>query len=91
MTHEAQEKCIRLLLLDDEALLRASLAHFLAAQLNIDESRAEEITAYLRPNPNIGTGLDQIVLFSTQPSSVSGLQVYRPLTKFSVLESQLLA
>ena len=31
-------------------------------------------------NPNIGTGLDQIVLFSTQPSSVSGLQVYRPLT-----------
>ena len=51
-----------------------------AAQLNIDESRAEEITAYLRPNPNIGTGLDQIVLFSTQPSPVSGLQVYRPLT-----------
>jgi cobalt-zinc-cadmium efflux system outer membrane protein len=50
-----------------------------AAQLNIDESRAEEITAFLRPNPNIGTGLDQVVLFSTQPSLASGAQVYRPL------------
>jgi cobalt-zinc-cadmium efflux system outer membrane protein len=49
-----------------------------AAQLNIDESRAEEITAYLRPNPGIGTGLDQIVPFSTQPSP-TGQQVYRPL------------
>ena len=49
-----------------------------AAQLNVDESRAEEITAYLRPNPGIGTGLDQIVLFSTQ-SSPTGQQVYRPL------------
>ena len=50
-----------------------------AAQLNIDESRAEEITAYLRPNPDIGTGLDQVVLFSTQPSAATGQQVYRPL------------
>ena len=50
-----------------------------AAQLNVDESRAEEITAYLRPNPNIGTGLDQVVLFSTQPSLATGAQVYRPL------------
>lgn len=50
-----------------------------AAQLNIDESRAEEITAFLRPNPSIGTGLDQVVLFSTQPSQSSGAQVYRPL------------
>jgi cobalt-zinc-cadmium efflux system outer membrane protein len=50
-----------------------------AAQLNIDESRAEEITAYLRPNPSIGTGLDQVVLFSTQPSQHSDAQVYRPL------------
>jgi cobalt-zinc-cadmium efflux system outer membrane protein len=50
-----------------------------AAQLNIDESRAEEITAYLRPNPSIGTGLDQVVLFSTQPSIKTNEQVYRPL------------
>jgi cobalt-zinc-cadmium efflux system outer membrane protein len=50
-----------------------------AAKLNIDESRAEEITAYLRPNPDIASGLDQIVPFSTQPSPTTGLQVYRPL------------
>src|SRR5208282_4045277 len=50
-----------------------------AAQLNIDESRAEEITAYLRPNPNIGSSLDQVVLFSTQPSIKTSAQVYRPL------------
>lgn len=49
------------------------------ARLNIDESRAEEITAYLRPNPDVGTGVDQIVPFSTQPSPSSGLPVYRPL------------
>lgn len=51
----------------------------LESKLNIDESRAQEITAYLRPNPDIGTGLDQVVLFSTQPSIATGAQVYRPL------------
>ena len=49
-----------------------------AARLNIDESRAEEITANLRPNPSVGSGVDQIVPFSTQPSPASGLAVYRP-------------
>ena len=49
-----------------------------AAQLNIDESRAGELTAFLRPNPNFSTGLDQVVLFSTQLSP-AGNQVYRPL------------
>jgi cobalt-zinc-cadmium efflux system outer membrane protein len=49
-----------------------------ASQLNIDESRAGELTAFLRPNPNFSTGLDQVVLFSTQPSP-AGNQVYRPL------------
>ena len=29
-----------------------------AGQLNIDESRAQEITAYLRPNPDFGLALD---------------------------------
>src|SRR5271163_2669570 len=37
-----------------------------AAQIGIDESRAQEITAYLRPNPNLTGGLDQINFFSTQ-------------------------
>ena len=33
-----------------------------AARLNIDESRAAEITAYLRPNPNLTVGLDQLTV-----------------------------
>jgi cobalt-zinc-cadmium efflux system outer membrane protein len=48
-----------------------------AAQLNIDESKAEEVTAYLRPNPDATAGLDQINPFSTQPGA-SGREVYRP-------------
>src|ERR1700676_147396 len=31
-----------------------------AAQVNIDESRAQEITAYLRPNPEFSISADQI-------------------------------
>ena len=51
-----------------------------AAQLNIDESRAGEITAYLRPNPNLFAGIDQINPFAKQLSpSGSGQDVYRPL------------
>ncbi|MDP9169147.1 MAG: TolC family protein [Acidobacteriota bacterium] len=42
-----------------------------AGMLNIDESRAMEITAFLRPNPDLTTSLDQIDPFSTNP--------YRPL------------
>jgi len=49
-----------------------------AAQLNIDESRAAEITAYLRPNPELSAGLDQINPFSTFPSPTTGVSVYRP-------------
>ena len=39
----------------------------LADTLSIDESRAEEITAYLRPNPNLGMTVDQINPFSGGP------------------------
>ena len=49
-----------------------------AARLNIDESRAAEVTAYLRPNPNVSGTLDQLNPFSTMPSPVSGNTVYRP-------------
>jgi len=38
-----------------------------AGQLNIDESKAQEITAFLRPNPDISLGLDQINPFTTNP------------------------
>lgn len=49
-----------------------------AAQLNIDESRAAEITAYLRPNPDVSAGFDQINPFSTQPPPTGGSSVYSP-------------
>jgi outer membrane protein, heavy metal efflux system len=49
-----------------------------AAQLNIDESRAAEITAYLRPNPDVAAGIDQINPFAKIPSPATGVSVYRP-------------
>lgn len=42
-----------------------------AAQLGIDEAKAQEVTAYLRPNPEVTTTLDQLDPFSPNP--------YRPL------------
>src|ERR1035438_9088464 len=42
-----------------------------AAQIGIDESKAQEVTAYLRPNPDMTIGLDQLDPFSANP--------YRPL------------
>jgi cobalt-zinc-cadmium efflux system outer membrane protein len=38
-----------------------------AARIGIDESRADEITAYLRPNPTVTAGLDQIDPFTGNP------------------------
>ena len=49
-----------------------------AARLNIDESRAGEITAYLRPNPEFTGTLDQLNPLTTISSPVSGNSVYRP-------------
>ncbi|MGA2118632.1 MAG: TolC family protein [Bryobacteraceae bacterium] len=49
-----------------------------AARANIDESLASEITAYLRPNPDLSAGLDQINPFTSQPSPSGGPNVYRP-------------
>jgi cobalt-zinc-cadmium efflux system outer membrane protein len=45
----------------------------LSDQVNIDESRANEITAFLRPNPDISFGLDQFTVFRTPNTP------YRPL------------
>lgn len=38
-----------------------------AGQLNITESKAEEITAYLRPNPDLTLTLDQVNPFTIHP------------------------
>src|SRR5690242_5609651 len=49
----------------------ASNPTLLAGRFTIDESRAEEIGAYLRPNPDFTAVADQIEPFTTDP--------YRPL------------
>jgi outer membrane protein, heavy metal efflux system len=51
----------------------------LAGRIGIDESRAEEITAYLRPNPNFTGTVDQLNPFSTQPPPTGGPNYYSPL------------
>src|SRR5580698_6415890 len=49
-----------------------------AAQIGIDESRAQEITAYLRPNPDLTGTFDQMNFFSTQPPPSGGPSIYSP-------------
>ncbi len=49
-----------------------------AAQFNIDEARAGEITAFLRPNPTLTGTADQIDPFSNVPSPANGSPGYRP-------------
>jgi cobalt-zinc-cadmium efflux system outer membrane protein len=51
-----------------------------AGQIGVDESRADEITAHLRPNPNLTVSVDQINPFVSQPSpSGTPGNSYRPL------------
>lgn len=58
---------------------RASNPTLLAGQVTIDESRADEITANLKPNPDLNLGWDQFTPFSTDP--------YRPLSQSYLLGS----
>src|ERR1700728_1282700 len=58
---------------------RVNNPQLLADQVTIDESRADEITAFLRPNPDLSFNLDQFTVFATPNTP------YRPLT--GVLES----
>jgi len=63
-----------------------------AAQLSIDESRAEEITQYLRPKPSLSVGIDQLPFLPE--TSPTGQTVFRPLgnllpsTSFSYLHER---
>ncbi len=56
-----------------------------AGVLNIQESKANEITAYLRPNPDMSVGLDQIQLSGTplRPFSLA-----LPLVSFDYLHER---
>ncbi|MGO4883012.1 MAG: TolC family protein [Bryobacteraceae bacterium] len=49
-----------------------------AARLGIDESRDDEITAFLRPNPDFTLSLDQINPFTKQPPPNGGANEYAP-------------
>lgn len=58
---------------ETEARFRANNPTLLAGQVNIDESRADEITAYLRPNPDFA--------FSTDGTQIAPYQgVWRPFS-----------
>ncbi|HWC98298.1 MAG TPA: TolC family protein, partial [Candidatus Sulfopaludibacter sp.] len=52
---------------------RAANPNLRAGQLNVAESKASEITAYLRPNPNLSVGLDQLQLFNGNPYRPFGI------------------
>ncbi len=52
---------------ETQAAFRANNPALLAGKINIDESRADEITAYLRPNPDLNFGWDQLTPFSGSP------------------------
>lgn len=53
---------------------RAANPTLRAGQYTIDESRAQQVTAYLRPNPYLSLGFDQISL------QAAANQPYRPLS-----------
>jgi outer membrane protein, heavy metal efflux system len=50
----------------------------IAGRIGIEESRAEEITAYLRPNPDFTGSVDQINPFTSQPPPTGGPNEYSP-------------
>ena len=52
---------------DIQARFQSANPSLLAGQIGIDESRAQEISAYLRPNPNLAVLLDQIAPFDNGP------------------------
>jgi cobalt-zinc-cadmium efflux system outer membrane protein len=52
---------------------RSSNSTLMASAISVDEARAEEITAFLRPNPELVFGLDQLTPFNGNP--------YRPFSQ----------
>ena len=57
-----------------------------AGRIGIDESRADEVTAYLRPNPDATIGVDQLQLFT--PSPYRPLAFALPIYSFSYLHER---
>jgi cobalt-zinc-cadmium efflux system outer membrane protein len=59
-----------------------------AAQLNVDESRAAEVTAYLRPNPFLTGTIDQLVPFSNNPDHYRPFAAALPFGSVSYLHER---
>jgi len=57
---------------ETEATFRAHNPELLAGKVTIDESRADEITAYLRPNPDLNLFVDQFTPYA-------GTHGFRPI------------
>jgi len=57
-----------------------------AGKLNVDESRAQEITAYLRPNPDFTLLFDQVDPFT--PNPYRPFQFTQPVLSFSYLHER---
>ena len=57
-----------------------------AGRIGIDESRAQEVTAYLRPNPDVTVGVDQLQPFTANPYRPLALAL--PLYSFSYLHER---
>ncbi len=69
---------------DDSVRIALAYNQSLRAQrLNIDESKAEEVTALLKPNPTFGTLIDSVPIFS--PSTIRfGTQLYSQSLSYTV-------
>jgi len=65
---------------------RAANPNLRAGLLNIQESKASEITAYLRPNPSVTITLDQLTPFNGNPYRPFGLAL--PLVAFDYLHER---
>ncbi|HYW48350.1 MAG TPA: TolC family protein [Bryobacteraceae bacterium] len=69
-----------------EDKFRAANPNLRAGQLNIQESKAAEITAFLRPNPNFTVTLDQLQPFTGNPYRPLGAAL--PLVAFDYLHER---
>ncbi len=63
--NSGQQKTITWQAAQDE--FRANNSTLQASGITVDEARAEEITAYLRPNPDVNFGWDQLDFFTLHP------------------------
>ncbi len=59
-----------------------------AAQANIDESKAGEVTAYLRPNPTLTATIDQVDLFTKQDGGYKPFAFALPFGSVSYLHER---